>query len=118
MLDVFHTMIAAPMFSWVATLLMTGVVCWFLKAVAGSGGLAILSGPFLVLGGLLSTYLFTSSAILLNGDKDTNAVMISAVGIQATIVALLALYVVFARIGEARSRARKVPNVLPDPAPH
>lgn len=115
--DLFNAMMAASTFSWVATLLMAGVVCWFLKTVAGAGGLAILFGPFLVLGGLLSTYLFTSGAILLNGDKDTNAVTISALGILGAMLVLLGLYIIFARISEARSRARKVPDALPDPAP-
>ncbi|MFN0217246.1 MAG: hypothetical protein ACKVP4_00370 [Hyphomicrobium sp.] len=107
-----------PTFTWVALLFMTGSICWFLKVIVGAPGLAMFFGPFILLGGLLSTHYFDSQSILFSPDKHTNATTVAAIGILGSLMAILVMYIVWARISDARVRASKAPDALSDPSAH
>ncbi|MGQ0455586.1 MAG: hypothetical protein ACT4OU_00850 [Hyphomicrobium sp.] len=116
MWDAFQELTNVSTFTWAALLLMTGSICWFLKEIVGAPGLAMLFAPFIMLGGLLSTHLFSDASILLSPDKNTNATSTAAIGIFGALIAMIVVYCVWARISEARVKARKVPDALSDPS--
>lgn len=115
MLDAFHMMTSVPTFTWVVIALMCGSICWFLQSVVESTGLAIAFAPAVIFGALLSTFIVREKHILLSSDKDSHAVAAAAIGIFCALVVMLIAHYVLARVSDARIRAIKVPQALPEP---
>lgn len=73
-----------------------------------SGALALFSVPVIIAGSLLSHYLFSVNSIILVNDKDTNIASGVAIGMLASVVVLMALYLIGMVLSERRSAAKKL----------
>ncbi len=96
-------------FTVYTTLGFVAVVFWFIREIIGSPGLALVSVPFLILGGILAPALFAHETITLSYDKNVDGVVTTAVGVLVSLMVVLASKWLWTIINEHRvSRAKIV----------
>ncbi|MEQ1718918.1 MAG: hypothetical protein ABL907_23530 [Hyphomicrobium sp.] len=75
-------------------MVVTGLVCtayWLIKVTTDSMLIATVFMPFMVLGALVSNYLFLSYYITPLADKDSNVVLAAATGVIVAMLVMAAL---------------------------
>lgn len=88
--------------------LLAVIAYGFIREVAQSGGLAMVSVPFVFAGSLTSYALLNANSIILVDDKDTNVVSGLAIGMLASFAILMVGYWLVMLISERRSAAKKL----------
>jgi len=102
--DVFTLCVAAA---------FAAAVFWFIREIVDAPMLAIVSVPFLMLGGILAPLVFRSAMITFAHDRDTNVAATVAVGVVAAlslIVGIKWLWAIF--LDHQARRARIEPVAL------
>lgn len=78
-------------FVYYVTACLVVAVCWFIREIVGTAGLALISAPILMVTGLGAHIAFGRAAIQLTAEKDTNVAMTSAVGVLAGLVLVVSV---------------------------
>ena len=76
-------------FTIYTTLAFVAIVGWFLREIAGSTGLALISLPLLMIGGIAGPAFFTQQMIALSYDKNVNVATAAAVGVLTALLVIL-----------------------------
>lgn len=79
-----------------------------IREVAQSGGLALVSVPFVVAGSLTSHYIFNANSIILVNDKDTNVAAGVAIGMLVSFAILMLGYCLSMIVSERRTASKKL----------
>jgi hypothetical protein len=94
------------------TLYTTGAfavaVFWFLREIVDAPGLALVSIPFLMAGGILAPLAFRAHMVILSYDKDANVAATAGVGVLAAMVVLVVMNWLCVRFKERRVRNTKI----------
>jgi uncharacterized membrane protein len=108
MQDLWWQLQAADSFAVYVALGFTLAVCGFIYEIVGSPGLAFISAPFLLAGGILSPTLLGQAMITLSYDKTVNSVAAAALGILFALLALLVLNWLWTLLVEYRVKRTKL----------
>ena len=108
MQDLFWQLKDTDTFTVYTTLAFVAIVFWFIREIVGSPGLALLSVPFLMAGGVLAPVFLAQEMITLSYDKDVNVAMATALGVFAALSAVLVCKWLFTVLGEFRVRRTKL----------
>lgn len=106
--DFFFAVQQLERFPVMVSLMFAAIAYGFIREVAQSGGLALISVPVVIAGSLTSHYLLNANSIMLANDKDTNVVSGIAIGMLASFALLMIGYWLIMVIAERRSAARKL----------
>ena len=86
---------------------------WIVKTMTESTALAVIFSPAILFGALAANYLFRINFVVASGDKDTDVVVASAIGVLLALVLMLVASRIAITMGERRSRARPHQPLLP-----
>ncbi|MES1180185.1 MAG: hypothetical protein ABUL43_03210, partial [Hyphomicrobium sp.] len=89
MQDLFWQLRETDSFTVYTTLAFAAIVFWFIREIVGSSGLAALSVPFLIAGGILGPACSAREMITLSYDKNINALMATALGVLVSLMVIL-----------------------------
>ena len=86
---------------------------WLVRTMTESTALTVLFSPAILFGALAANYLFRINFVVASGDKDTDVVVASAIGVLLALILMLLASRIAIAMGERRSRARPQKPLLP-----
>ena len=95
------------------TAAFTLAVYLFIREIVASPMLALVSVPFLMAGGILSTVLFQHQMIVLSYDPDANVAATAGIGVVGTLVLIVIAKWLGVVFKEFRVRRTKIAPVTP-----
>jgi uncharacterized membrane protein YfcA len=96
-------------------------IFWFMYEIVGSGYMALISAPLLFLGGLLSQYLFKVMMTTPVGEKDSNTVVTTSVGVLITLATVIIVFWAWSRFLDWKVKRKRIKPIAPrpvNPNPH
>lgn len=97
-------------FTVVVVIGLVAIANWLIKLLTDSTGIAILFTPAMIFGALAANYLFFEYYVTPTGDKNSNIVIASALGVLTAM--LFMLLATRAIVGMSDSRRKKVSSRL------
>jgi hypothetical protein len=91
----------------------TAAVFWFIRVIVEAPGLAIVSVPLLMAGGIVSPVIFRSAMVTLAYDKDANIAAMVAIGVVAALGLIIAFKWLWAVILDHQVRRTRLQPVAP-----
>jgi hypothetical protein len=116
MQDLFWQLRDTDSFTVYITLAFVAAVFWFIREIVGSPGLALISVPFLALGGVLGPAFCTHRMITLSYDKNVDVVLSTASGVLASLIVVLvskSLWTILNEYRVGRTKLVAVPSRAP-----
>lgn len=93
-------------FVYYVTACLVLAVCWFIREIVGTSGLAIIAAPVLMATGLITHIILGRAGVQFVIDKDTNVAMTAAIGVLFGLSAIVILKWLMTIWKEQRVRAR------------
>jgi Na+/H+-translocating membrane pyrophosphatase len=87
---------------WVSFFFVT-VACMLIRAIVESSILALFAAPLMMIGALLSNYLFAVNFVIASDDKDVHVVVTSAIGVVVALTLVLSALWVSSILSERRT---------------
>lgn len=114
MQDLLYDILSVDTFTAYVIAGLVATIFWFIYEVVGSGILAAVFVPFLIVGGLAANYLFRVFSVPIEADKDSSVVVASAIGILCALALMILAVWIASIMKEHRVRNKRLTR---DPLP-
>jgi hypothetical protein len=98
-------------FTFYIAIAFVAAVFWFIREIVSAPVLAIVSVPFLLLGGILAPIGFRRAMVSLTYDRDTNTAATVAVGVVAALLVIVSVKWLWALLLEHQARRARIEPV-------
>lgn len=99
-------------FTFYVAAAFVAAVFWFIREIVDAPVLAIVSVPFLLLGGILAPIGFRTAMVTLTHDRDTNVAATVAVGVVAALILIVSIKWLWALLLEHQARRARIEPVV------